>query len=78
MSFDFVSPSQFFELLYDEPAFCEGVGKIMLSASRLETNLRKYLKARGVKGISGKTTLGTLVRKLKDNELLTRNGKDAL
>ena len=74
MSFDFVPPDEFFELLYQETEFCDGVGKTMLSASRLETNLRRYLKARGIRGIGEKSTLGTLVNKLKDHGLLTRNG----
>jgi hypothetical protein len=42
MNFDFVVPDKFFELLYDYVEFCDGVGKVMLSASKLETNLRKY------------------------------------
>ena len=74
MPFDFVPPEQFFELLYNDVEFCDGVGKVMLSASRLETNLRKYLKAKDIKH-SPKSTLGNLVTKLIENNLLTKNGQ---
>jgi len=63
MKFDFVPPEQFFDLLYNETEFCDGVGKVMLSASKLETNLRKYLKAKHIT-FRSKSTLGNLVTKL--------------
>jgi hypothetical protein len=74
MTFDFVPPEQFFELLYNDVEFCDGVGKVMLSASKLETNLRKYLKAKNIK-CGPKSTLGNLVSKLIENSLLTKNGQ---
>lgn len=74
MKFDFVPPEKFFEILYNEVEFCDGVGKVMLSASKLETNLRNYLKARDIK-CSPKSTLGNLVTKLIENNLLTKNGQ---
>ncbi len=74
MKFNFVSPEKFFELLYNEVEFCDGVGKVMLSASKLETNLRKYLRAKNIK-CSPKSTLGNLVKKLIENNLLTINGQ---
>lgn len=40
----------------------------------LETNLRKYLRAKNVKGVQSSTTLGQMVRLLKDNDLLSKNG----
>lgn len=46
----------------------------MLSASILETNLRKYLKAKHI-STSSKSTLGHLVTKLTENNLLSKNGK---
>jgi hypothetical protein len=73
MAFDFVPPEQFFELLYNDLEFCDGVGKVMLSASKLETNLRKYLRVKNIK-CSPKSTLGNLVTKLIENNLLTQNG----
>lgn len=74
MTFDFVPPEQFFELLYNDIEFCDGVGKVMLSASKLETNLRKYLKDKHITSRS-KSTLGNLVTKLIENNLLSRNGE---
>ena len=74
MTFDFVPPEQFFELLYNDVEFCDGLGKVMLSASKLETNLRKYLKAKNIK-FNPKSTLGNLVSKLIDNDLLSKNGQ---
>ena len=59
MTFDFVPPEKFFDLLYNDVEFCEGVGKVMLSASKLETNLRKYLKAKHI-AFSSKAPLGNL------------------
>ena len=47
----------------------------MLAAGMLQTNLRSYLKAKNIKGIREKTTLGILVKQLKRNNLLSRNGE---
>jgi len=74
MKFDFVPPEQFFDLLYDDAEFCDGVGKVMLSASKLETNIRKYLKAKHIT-FRSKSTLGSLVTKLIENNLLSKNGQ---
>ena len=74
MKFDFVPPERFFELLYDNTEFCDGVGRVMLSASKLETNIRKYLKAKHI-AFRPKSTLGSLVTKLTENNLLTENGE---
>ena len=74
MTFDFVPPEQFFDLLYNDAEFCEGVGKVVLSASKLETNIRKYLKAKHIT-IKSKATLGNLVTKLTENNLLSKNGQ---
>ena len=74
MKFDFVPPEQFFELLYDNSEFCDSMGKVILAASKLETNLRKYLKAKQI-AFRSKSTLGQLVFKLIENNLLSRNGE---
>lgn len=74
MTFDFVPPEHFFDLLYNDVEFCDSVGKVMLSASKLETNLRKYLQARHIT-FRPKSTLGSLVDKLKKNNLLSKNGQ---
>ena len=74
MKFDFVPPEQFFDLLYNEVEFCDGVGKVVLSASKLETNLRKYLRAKHIISRS-KSTLGNLATKLIENNFLSKNGQ---
>ena len=74
MSFKFIPPDKFFDLLAKDVKFCDGLGKAMLFASQLETNLRAYLKKQGIKGIRKKSTLGELVKHLKKNDLLSLNG----
>lgn len=74
MAFDFVPPEQFFELLYKDVEFCDGMGKVMLAASKLETSLRKYLRTKHI-ACSPKSTLGNLVTKLIENNLLSKNGQ---
>ena len=44
MSFDFVAPQEFFRLLYQESEFCDGVGKVMLAAGMLETDLSEVIE----------------------------------
>ena len=75
MPFDFVPPEQFFDLLYNDVEFCEGLGKVMLAASKLETDIRKYLKARNIT-FQSKSTLGNLVNKLIENNLLSKNAEE--
>ncbi|GAA5172846.1 hypothetical protein [Viridibacterium curvum] len=74
MPFDFVEPEEFFRQLNDDKEFCAGLGKVMLAAGMLETKLRSYLKARSI-DYHRTATLGGLVKKLKDADLLTENGK---
>lgn len=75
MTVNFITPEEFFLLLYEESEFCDGVGKVMLAAGMLETNLRRYLNAKGVKGVCSKSTFGSMVKRLKDRSLLSRNGE---
>lgn len=75
MTFDFVSPEEFFQLLYEDSQFCEGVGKVMLAAGMLETNLRHYLRAKGIKTVRSNSTLGNMVKLLKEHRLLSSNGE---
>jgi hypothetical protein len=75
MAFVFLSPEDFFERLYEDVDFCDQLGKAVLAAGILESELRNYLKARGISGVSEKLTLGQAVGLLKDNDLLTLNGK---
>ncbi|MBT9522494.1 MAG: hypothetical protein IV101_16595 [Dechloromonas sp.] len=74
MSSNFVEPQEFFRLLHDDIEFCSSLGRVMLTAGMLETNLRRYLDTKAVK-FTRKDTLGALVNKLKQANLLTENGK---
>ena len=74
MSFDFVEPREFFIMLYSDAKFCTGLGKVMLAAGMLETNLRCYLGDKQIK-FKNCDALGSLVCKLKVADLLSENGK---
>jgi hypothetical protein len=75
MSFDFIQSGEFFERLYLDSRFCEGIGKVMLAAGKLETSLRIYLKSRNVNKVRSNSTLGRMVVLLKENNLLSSNGE---
>jgi hypothetical protein len=75
MKFEFVTARKFFDLLYNDTEFCGGLGKVMLTAGMLETNLRRYMMARKIKGVGARTTLGRMVDLLKEHRLLTHNGE---
>ena len=69
-----VPAEDFFRLLYEDAEFCANVGKVVLAAGMLETNLRRYLQERAVSGIRLNTTLGGMVKRLKECGLLSKNG----
>ena len=73
MSFDFVPKRQFFDLLFKDSGFCEGVGRVILAAGMLETNLRRYLVGKGLV-LRRRRTLGSMVKLMKENRLLSQNG----
>lgn len=60
----------FFNQLYADEGFCINLGKVMLSASRLESELIKYLSDQGVKEKTHRANLGALIRIAEDNYLL--------
>lgn len=74
MRFDLVPNEEFFDLLYEDSEFCEGVGRVMLAAGILELRLRRYLHSRGIT-VELRSSLGAMVATLKRKELLTRNGE---
>lgn len=63
---------EFFEQLYSDADFCKNLGKVMLSASRLESELIRYLSAHGVEEKTDRANLGKLIRIAKDNNLLEK------
>lgn len=62
----------FFELLSDDAQFCQELGRAVLAASRLETELKNYLTANGVGQDTKKATLGQLIELAQKCELLKR------
>ena len=48
------------------------LGKVMLSASQLESELIRYLSNKGVKEKTHRANLGALIRIAKDNNLLEK------
>jgi hypothetical protein len=70
----FTPSKEFFGLLYDDPEFCQHVGQVMLAAGMLETNLRIYLQNKSISGVRANSTLGSLVKTLEKNDLLSKNG----
>lgn len=67
--------TEFYDLLNKDEAFCSALGKVMLSASKLEILLKQYLQVNGIDVPEKKATLGNLIRILKDNDHLTKNGE---
>jgi hypothetical protein len=65
------SGREFFDLLGADAPFCAELGRAMLAAGRLESELRQFLAANNVQ-ISQKTTLGQLARPLARHGLLTK------
>lgn len=66
---------KFYNSLYKNEDFCHALGKVMLSAGKLESLLRKYLRLYGENIPEDRATLGNLIRHLRENELLTNNGE---
>lgn len=63
---------EFFNQLYVDKEFCLYLGKVMLSASRLESELIKYLSNKEVKEKTHRANLGALIRIAEDNSILEK------
>ena len=66
---------EFYDLLEGNDEFCCVLGKIMLVASKLEILLKQYLRLHVSEVSEKRATLGNLIKILKDNGHLTRNGE---
>jgi hypothetical protein len=66
---------EFFDKLYADKSFCEGIGKMVLTAGKLESVLRVYLSTQGIDVPEKRATLGALTEKLKERNLLSKNGE---
>lgn len=75
MNFEIIQKEDFYDILFRDHDFCKNLGKVMLAASMLESNLRSYLKNHNVDKVGEKATLGKLVILLKKHKLLSKNGQ---
>jgi len=67
-----VAGRKFFDLLYADNEFCGELGRVMLAAGRLETELKLYLTANSIKYNTKHATLGDLLDLAKKQKLLTK------
>lgn len=65
------SGQEFFDLLCGDTEFCTELGRAMLAAGRLESELKQFLAANNIRDTE-KATLGQLTRHLKHHGLLTK------
>lgn len=71
-----INGEKFFNKLYEDEDFCKQLGKVILSASKLETQLIKLLESKS--DINYTITLGGLITKIKDANLLPQNTIEVL
>ena len=69
---------KFYNLLENSVEFTSELGKVTLASGKLEAELIIYLEQHKVKGKYKRATLGTLIEKIENNELLDRNMIHAL
>ena len=67
-----IAGKYFFALLYSDPGFCQQLGRAVLAAGRLETELKKLLAAHSTTHGTKRATLGTLLRLTKEKDLLSK------
>jgi hypothetical protein len=65
------SGKEFFDLLYTDDEFCSELGRAMLAAGKLESELKKFLAENNIQKTE-KATLGRLTRLLEQPGLLKR------
>lgn len=61
---------KFYKLLFESDDFTSELGKVMLAAGRLEAELKNLFHTKQITGNFDKATLGALIRKAKDNNLI--------
>ncbi|MGK0448877.1 MAG: hypothetical protein ACJA2M_002678 [Polaribacter sp.] len=69
---------KFYNLLEKSEEFTSELGKVTLASGKLEAELIIHLEKHNVKGKYKRATLGTLIEKLEQNELLDKNMISAL
>ncbi len=65
-------PDEFYQELSLDDEFCKELGRAMLAAGRLETELIRYLSRSGVSDNLRKANLGRLIRVAKKREVLSQ------
>ena len=71
--FQKVDGEVFFNKLYEDENFCQQLGKVILSASKLEAIIIRFLNNKNIDDINKKATLGQLIEKIKIKKLLDKN-----
>ena len=66
-----LTPEEFYLELSSDEGFCKELGRAMLAAGRLESELTRYLTNAGVAENLRKANLGRLVRAAKQHEVLS-------
>ncbi|MBI3828638.1 MAG: hypothetical protein HY291_03925 [Planctomycetes bacterium] len=67
-----VDGKKFFALLQADSGFCEQLGRAMLAAGRLESELKRYLSTNSVPDNTKRATLGHLLKLLAKYNLLKK------
>lgn len=67
--------AEFYTQLSENDDFCRALGKVMLAASKLEIELKQYLRLHGTEVSERQATLGNLINLLQKNGHLTKNGE---
>ncbi len=67
-----VTGKDFFDLLYQDSDFCKNLGRALLAAGRLESELKLYLDMESIQIKSKNLTFGQLINLLKEHGLLQK------
>lgn len=67
-----VDGQAFYALIYDDPVFCQQLGRAMLAAGRLETSLKRFFCSKVPTAKTDRATLGQMVELLKKYGLLEK------
>lgn len=69
---------EFFTLLCESRDFCEAMGRMTLTAGRVESELKHFFKLTTGKEAPAKATMGKLVQLMRAEGLLSENGERAM
>ncbi len=64
---------EFYKLLFESNEFTSELGKVTLASGKLEAELIKFLKKRGIEKDLDKATLGSLIRIAEKEKILNNN-----